>query len=446
MRSVLRVLVPILLWISVAPAQKRVLYIMHSAGFRHDSTHAAARAFDQIAQRTGKLEFTATEDVSTLTASNLQRYDAVFFFTSGELPISEQQKRDLLDFVRSGKGFGGAHSATDTFYGWAEYGDLIGAYFDGHPWVKEVGIDVEDPAFPGLSRLTPNFPIVDEIYQYRDFSRDKVRVLMTLDTSTVDLAAPGVNRTDGDFALAWIRQYGRGRVFYTGLGHLDETWDDARFQSLLEGALLWMTGQEETEVLPRSGTGTLEPLVPAGGIGSPAGPADFHAPGALISIRGERLTNGSTFTATGLTPPRKLVGSRVELNGTPLALVHASPARIDALLPPDLAPDTTVDLRVFVVGLASQPVSTRIVETAPVLLAAERQSDGLLLFATGFGVTPGSVSVTVNGSPVEVASSTASKTRAGVQEVGLRLPQGTVGSLDVQLEVGGSSSNRLTVE
>jgi uncharacterized protein len=269
MRSVLWVLVSILLSAQLAPAQKRVLYLMHSAGFRHDSTLAAARAFNEIAERTGKLAFTVTEDVSTLNASNLQSYDAVFFFTSGELPISDQQKRDLLDFVRSGKGFGGAHSATDTLYGWAEYGDLIGGYFDGHPWAQEIKVDVEDPAFPGMSRLTPNFPVVDEIYQHRNFSRDKVRVLMTLDTSTVDLAAPGVNRTDGDFALAWIRRYGEGRVFYTALGHLDETWGDARFQGLLEGALLWMTGQEDADALPRSGTEAVEPLIPPGGVGSP---------------------------------------------------------------------------------------------------------------------------------------------------------------------------------
>lgn len=446
MRSMLWVLF-LSLWVAQsAPAQKRVLYVMHSAGYHHDSTLAASRAFNQIGSRTGKLEFTTTTDVSTLNAANLQQYDAVFFFTSGELPISDSQKRDLLDFVRSGKGFGGAHSATDTLYGWPEYGDLIGGYFDGHPWVKEIGIDVEDPAFPGMSRLAPNFPIVDEIYQHRDFSRDKVRVLMTLDTSTVDLAAPGVNRTDGDFALAWIRQYGQGRVFYTALGHLDETWQDERFQSLLEGALLWMTGQEQAEALPRSGHEALEPVVSPGGLGPLVGTADGFAPGSVIAVRGERLTNGSTLTAAGTSPPRKLVGSRVELNGVALPLVHASPTELHVLLPADLAPDSTLDLRVWVVGLASQSVSLRVVQTAPILVAAERKPNELQLLATGLGIPAGTPSITVNGVRLDATSSVPSPTRAGIQQINVPLPEGMNAPFHIQLEVSGITSNQLTIE
>ena len=132
-----------------------------------------------------------------LTAENLRNYDAVYFFTSGELPLSDQQKADLLDFVRSGKGFGGSHSATDCLYTWPEYGEMIGGYFDGHPWAQEASVDVEDAQSPLLPGAAPAFRFIEEFYQFRDFSRDRVRVLLTLDTGSVDMAAPGINRTDG---------------------------------------------------------------------------------------------------------------------------------------------------------------------------------------------------------------------------------------------------------
>lgn len=231
--------------------QKHVLMVTHSAGFRHDSIPVSIAALGQIGARTGRFDVTATEDLAWLTAERLRDFDAVFFFTSGELPINEQQKSDLLDFVRSGKGFGGAHSATDTLYLWPEYGDMIGGYFDGHPWVKEVSIDVEDADFPGMRESAPRFRIVEEIYQFRAFSRERVRVLTRLDVSTVDLEAAGVNRRDGDFALSWVRPYGEGRVFYTALGHFDETWMNPVFQGQLEGALLWLIGDVDGDARPR---------------------------------------------------------------------------------------------------------------------------------------------------------------------------------------------------
>ena len=88
------------------------------------------------------------------------------------------------------KGFGCAHSATDTLYTWPEYGELIGAWFNGHPWTQEVSIRVEDPDHPIVRALAPSFRIADEIYQFRDFSRDRVHVLLSLDTSSVDLRRP----------------------------------------------------------------------------------------------------------------------------------------------------------------------------------------------------------------------------------------------------------------
>src|SRR5258708_39323599 len=91
---------------SVSAQPKRILYLTHSAGYRHDCLPVSAQVMREVAARSGKLEVVATEDVSLLNAAALSQFDAVFFFTSGELPVSDLQKRDLLDFVRSGKGFG----------------------------------------------------------------------------------------------------------------------------------------------------------------------------------------------------------------------------------------------------------------------------------------------------------------------------------------------------
>ena len=223
-------------------ARPNVLYLTHSAGFKHDVLPLSQRILKEIGERTGAFETTATDDCSLLSREQLKKYDAVVFYTTGELPISDEQKSAFLDFIRSGKGFVGIHSATDTFYKWPEYGELIGGYFDQHPWHQEVTINVEDQLHPSTHHLGKSFKLTDEIYQFKDFSRSRVHVVLSLDASLVDLNKPAVHRTDKDFALAWWRNYGNGRVFYTALGHRPEVWQDERFQQHLLGAVRWATG------------------------------------------------------------------------------------------------------------------------------------------------------------------------------------------------------------
>jgi uncharacterized protein len=230
--------------ICAGAALKRVLYMTHSAGFVHDSIPTSCAVMQDLGARSGAFEVVCSEDLSLISADSLRDFDILYFFTSGELPLSDQQKADLLAFVRDGKGFGGVHSATDTLYSWPEYGEMIGAYFNGHPWTQEVSIRVEDPDDPVVAGLPASFRFADEIYQFRDFSRDRVHVLLSLDTTSVDLNAPGVARDDGDFPLAWRRNYGQGRVFYTALGHPADTWLDTRFQTLLLNALRWLGGDD----------------------------------------------------------------------------------------------------------------------------------------------------------------------------------------------------------
>ena len=229
---------------TLAAQPKRILYITLSAAYKHAAIPASIQALREIAAQSGKLEIVQTEDVSLLSAAGLKNFDAVMFYTTGELPISDTQKRDLLEFVRGGKGFGGVHSATDTFYKWPEYGEMIGAYFQNHPWTQDVTIQVKDPKSPLVAHLAPSFKIKDEIYQVRNFAADRAHVLLALDTGSVNMAAPGINPGQREFPLAWTRNYGAGRVFYNALGHFDSTWTDPGIRTMMLQAMLWLTGQD----------------------------------------------------------------------------------------------------------------------------------------------------------------------------------------------------------
>ena len=220
-------------------APDRILYFTHSAGYRHDVIPLSRAILSQLGNDASGFEVTATEDTSEFSAENLQRYAAVMFFTSGELPMSDAQKAALLNFVRSGRGFVGVHSATDTFYAWPDYLDLIGGYFNGHPWHQAVTIEVVDPGDPLVAFLGNSLQVDDEIYQISDFDYRGSRVLLRLDPRSVDLGRPGVHRRFYGWPLAWTRSYGEGRVFYTALGHESSVWQDARFQRILANVILW---------------------------------------------------------------------------------------------------------------------------------------------------------------------------------------------------------------
>lgn len=360
---------------------KRILYLTHSAGFRHDSIDVSKRVLADLAGKSGSIEVVSTEDLSMISEASLRQFDAVLFFTSGELALSVEQKAALLTFVRGGKGFAGVHSATDTLYNWPEYGDMIGGYFDGHPWVHEVAIDVEDPGNPFVKHLAPSFRMTEEIYQFRAFSRERVRVLMTLNTGSVDLRASGVNRTDEDFALAWTRNYGNGRVFYTALGHFDGTWLDARFQTMMGNALLWITGQSDADAAPRRSAAAIDSVSTF-----PVGFDDMLAPGSLFTISGSGLTTGSSLAAAGLPLPTKLAGTSVRVNGKAVPLLEVSPSRLVAQASYNLtAPADVVVVTGTLDRSAGRPVGVVAAVPRIVAVTGGRTAGFITIYATGLG-------------------------------------------------------------
>jgi hypothetical protein len=243
-----------------AGAKKRLLAIGEEKGYRHEAVSHALATIERLGRESGLWDTTIRTDTEALTkkkleynAKNLNDFDAVLFYTGGTLEMDDEKKADFLSFVRDdGKGFIGVHSATITFTGWPEYGDMIGGYYDEHPWgTFDAPILVEDPGFPGMKQWPPAFVLKDEIYQIKNFSRDKVRVLMRLDANKLDLNNPRVHRTDKDFAVAWAKMYGKGRVFYSTLGHPDQNWDRPEMQTMYMEAIKWAMGLVNADVTPR---------------------------------------------------------------------------------------------------------------------------------------------------------------------------------------------------
>jgi type 1 glutamine amidotransferase len=241
--------------------RKKLLAIGEVKGFQHDSVSHALATIERLGRESGVFDTYIRTDSELLTkqkltagnAKNLDYFDAVLFYTTGELDLDEQRKKDLLAFVHDdGKGFIGVHSAIDTFYKWPEYGEMTGGYFNQHPWgVFDAPVIVEDPKFPGMSGFPAAFQFTDEIYQAKDFSREKSHVIARLDASKLDLANPRVSaerRADKDFAVIWAKTYGKGRVYYSTFGHREESWDRPDIQKMYLEAIKWAMGLTEADV------------------------------------------------------------------------------------------------------------------------------------------------------------------------------------------------------
>jgi type 1 glutamine amidotransferase len=250
---------------------RNLLLIGQSKGYEHDSVSTAMATLYQLGRESKRWNTYFRTDCAAITkkqrkwgAKNLDAFDAVVFFTDGNLDMDDSQKADLLSFVaRDGKGFIGIHSATITFLGWPEYGKMIGGYFDGHPWGEfDAPLVVEDAAFPGMRHLPGRFLLKDEIYQIKDYSRDNVRVLLRIDAAKVVLSRKGVHRQDGDFAVIWARNYGKGRVLYNGLGHSRDVWDRPDIQKMWVEMVQWSLGVIPGDAAPRPAPSS-DALVPA---------------------------------------------------------------------------------------------------------------------------------------------------------------------------------------
>jgi type 1 glutamine amidotransferase len=255
------------------PARKQLLaWADVRNGYQHDVISHALATIERLGYESGTYDTFIRTDSQPITkrpitfktgtgiatgeqflAHNLNYYDAIFFFGVREIDLTADQRADLLSFVRDdGKGFVAAHSGATGFFSWPEFGEMLGGRFDEHPWgITEATVIVEDPLFPAMKDFPSPFTVRDEHYQLKEFSRDKLRVLARLDVSKLDLKQPLVDRTDGDFPVAWAKTYGAGRVFYSTLGHERVLWDSAPIQKMYFNAIRWALRLVDGDATPR---------------------------------------------------------------------------------------------------------------------------------------------------------------------------------------------------
>src|SRR5262249_28564641 len=232
---------------------------------QHDSVSHALAVIERLGDESGVYDTyirTASSVISkhpTMTdgkpasgGPSLANVDAIFFLGHRDVQLDAPQKADLLSFIRDeGKGFVASHTALTAFESWPEFGEVLGGRYDGHPWNTAYGTVInEDPAFPATKHLPPAFAFTDEFYQPKAFSRGTSRVLLRLDVSKMP-ANGELHAANGDYALAWAKMYGKGRVFYSSLGHAASTWDNPDVYRMYFEALKWSLWLTDGDATPR---------------------------------------------------------------------------------------------------------------------------------------------------------------------------------------------------
>jgi type 1 glutamine amidotransferase len=290
-RVVLLCLLSLTLGAAHAEAQrvKKVLFFTKSSGYEHSvikevngQPSFAGKVLTEIGPKYG-IEFTLSKDGSKFTPAYLAQFDAFFFYTTGDLTktgtdgnpaMTPEGKAALLAAVAGGKGFIGAHSATDTFHapeapaGQPRYRNLgpkadsytrmLGAEFILHGDQQMAHLDVVDRAFPGLTARGAGFDLTDEWYSMADFSPD-LHVLLAMDTSKMgnpDRNGANSSYSRPPFPSTWARKHGQGRVFYTAMGHREDVWTNPLFQQILMGGISWAVGNLDVDISPNLSVAT----------------------------------------------------------------------------------------------------------------------------------------------------------------------------------------------
>jgi type 1 glutamine amidotransferase len=205
----------------------------------HGVLAQATTALCQLAEIAG-LSPVVVDDVRDLSPHQLGATGVLALFTIGETPFSPAQKSALLDTWHAGRlSVLGVHSATDACHTWFDYGSIIGARFDGHPWTQSFTIDVVDAEHPATAHLGATWQWTDEIYLFRSLRPD-ARVLLRLGEGQVDLSVPGGRVPDCGFPLAWCHSEEEGRTFYSALGHFPGAWETPAYLRHLAGGLAWL--------------------------------------------------------------------------------------------------------------------------------------------------------------------------------------------------------------
>src|SRR6266487_6935975 len=216
---------PVVFCLLIASAQaatpKKLLVVTVTKGFRHSSIPTAEKILADVGKTSGAftVDYARTEEemAEKMTPDALKKYDgAIFANTTGDLPLPDKQA--FIDWIKSGKAFIGMHSASDTFHGFPPYIEMLGGEFETHHAQARVDCRNHDPKHPATRHLGATYSVFDEIYLLKNFHRDQVHVLLSLDAHPND-------KTPGFYPISWCKEFGSGRVFYTSLGHREDVWD-----------------------------------------------------------------------------------------------------------------------------------------------------------------------------------------------------------------------------
>lgn len=255
---------------TAAAASRKILFFTKSSGFEHSviswkdgQPSHAEKVLLQLGEENG-WEFTFSKDGSKFGKEYLERFDALFFYTTGDLcspgtdmhpPMTPEGKQALFEYVRGGKGFIGTHSASDTFHTnnedkkgadrYLNHGEKADAYvrFLGGEFIKHGAQQmaknkVTDRKFPGFEKAGSEFAWHEEWYSLKDFNPD-IHVLTVIDAP----AMKGIEYQRPPYPTTWARNEGRGRVWFTAMGHREDVWTNPIFQDILVGGIKWALGE-----------------------------------------------------------------------------------------------------------------------------------------------------------------------------------------------------------
>ena len=272
--------------VTQAAAAKRLLLLTHNTFYNHSSLADIERVVPEWGKTAG---FSVTSlagykqtvrctiaapcppdvvDLSMIDAEYLSQFDGIMASTNGELPFTGEGKQALVDFVNNGKGIVFIHQSMVTMYTFKPWGEMLGAYmgrdplFDGRNANKRPAVmRIEDRDHPATRNLPEGWTLHDEFYQFATtegvsgptghpvpvaFSRDRVKVLISVDSEKTDFSGIAGWKRGGDYPQSWYQHYGKGRTFYTALGHRADLWTgDATYRAHVVGAIRWALGLED---------------------------------------------------------------------------------------------------------------------------------------------------------------------------------------------------------
>jgi len=228
--------IPLFICGFVSAKPKKILVFSKTAAFRHGSAIEAGKKTIQQLGIKNNFQVDATENADLFTADNLKQYAAVVFLcTTGDV-LNDQQQQAFEQYIRSGGGFVGLHSAADTEYDWPWYGELNGAYFKNHPKQQEAVFNVVDQGNIATAHLPKVWKRFDELYNFKWIGTD-LHILITIDENSYTGGENGPNHP-----MSWYHNFDGGRAFYTALGHDNKSYDDPLYVQHVLGGIEYAMG------------------------------------------------------------------------------------------------------------------------------------------------------------------------------------------------------------